>query len=486
MLLLVVDTNLFHEFRALENLPWVDLGEKNEIVLVVSEEVQTELDEHKKSSRGRLRRSAVKWTKRFREMLITGAEHYVIQEADPRIVLVLDDTGVGLENYNTLDLGNADDRLVAIAKSIADTRYDAAVTLFPDDTRPLRKAKALGVRILPIPDEWRREPERTDEDKERDQLKAEVERLRLQEPRLVLSANVETPVKLVAPSFAPLEDDQIEALMGLLEDSNPKETDFEREKDRNPRNAVGSALNLGMVQYEFETASDRDIEKYTEADYPAWQEKCLDLLETAHERLGASHCQFEVVISPINEGTRPAQDLLISFSAHGPIAIMPPPRQSERPSDETPIAFPETPKPPQGKWKKLDPYGSSFAALGQQFMPRDPFPPSHLLSAPMDHTRDPNDFFYRERPYSYGDGFSLTCEQFRHSGAAEEFEGLCIIDSINAGTDRGNAMLEVVVQAANLSDPEVLRLPIEYEFESGSTYDVVLDLITATTQRGHN
>ena len=36
MLLLVVDTNLFHEFRALENLPWANLGETNEIVLVLS------------------------------------------------------------------------------------------------------------------------------------------------------------------------------------------------------------------------------------------------------------------------------------------------------------------------------------------------------------------------------------------------------------------------------------------------------------------
>ena len=483
MLRLVVDTNLFHEFRALEELPWAELGEINEIELVVSEEVQTELDEHKKSPRRRLRRSAIKWTKRFREMLVSGAEYYVIQETDPRVVLVLDDTSVGSDYYNSLDLSNADDRLVGIAKKIADTADDAVVRLFSDDTRPLRKAKALDVGILPIPDEWRREPERTDEDKERDQLKAEIERLRLQEPRLVLSANVQTPVKLVVPSFAPLEVDQIEWLMGLLQDANPIETDFAREKARNPRDAIGNALSLGIVQYEFEAVSDRDIEKYTEDDYPAWQEKCRDLLEAAHERLGAVNRRFGVVVSLINEGTRPAQDLLISFSARGPIAIMPPPHQSKPSSDETAIAFPEAPKPPQGKWKKLDPYESSFSAFGQRFMPRDPFPLSHLFSPHVDRTRDPNDFFYRERPYSYVESFSLTCEQFRHGGDTEEFECLCVIDFFDTGADHGNAMLEVVVEAANLSDPEVLRLPIQYEFESRSTYDAVLELLDAAGQQ---
>jgi hypothetical protein len=49
MLVLVVDTNLFHEFRRLEDLPWDELGEPEEVVLVVTEPVQSELDEHKKS-----------------------------------------------------------------------------------------------------------------------------------------------------------------------------------------------------------------------------------------------------------------------------------------------------------------------------------------------------------------------------------------------------------------------------------------------------
>lgn len=51
MLTLVVDTNLFHEFRPLHTLPWSEITDADEIILLVSDPVQTELDEQKKSSR---------------------------------------------------------------------------------------------------------------------------------------------------------------------------------------------------------------------------------------------------------------------------------------------------------------------------------------------------------------------------------------------------------------------------------------------------
>lgn len=47
MLVLVVDTNLFHEFRALKDLPWEELGEPDKVILAVTDPVQSELDEHK-------------------------------------------------------------------------------------------------------------------------------------------------------------------------------------------------------------------------------------------------------------------------------------------------------------------------------------------------------------------------------------------------------------------------------------------------------
>ena len=66
MLTLVVDTNLFHEFRPLNTLPWSEITDADEITLLVSHPVQTELDEQKKSPRARIKRRALEWVKRFR------------------------------------------------------------------------------------------------------------------------------------------------------------------------------------------------------------------------------------------------------------------------------------------------------------------------------------------------------------------------------------------------------------------------------------
>ncbi|MEP0505215.1 MAG: hypothetical protein ABJD13_12055 [Paracoccaceae bacterium] len=90
MLRLVVDTNLFHEFRSLPDLPWQELEEADEIVLFVTEPVQTELDEHKKSPRTRLKKRALKWTKEFRRLVLADQTDIVLRDAEPRVVLRLD------------------------------------------------------------------------------------------------------------------------------------------------------------------------------------------------------------------------------------------------------------------------------------------------------------------------------------------------------------------------------------------------------------
>ena len=70
-IILVVDTNLFHECVNLENddFPWADLGDFDAIRLVVPETVREELDRHKKDDRARLKRRALEVVAQFRRLL---------------------------------------------------------------------------------------------------------------------------------------------------------------------------------------------------------------------------------------------------------------------------------------------------------------------------------------------------------------------------------------------------------------------------------
>ena len=120
MLTLVVDTNLFHEFRPLNTLPWSEITDADEITLLVSDPVQTELDEQKKSPRARIKRRALEWVKRFREMLKAGETDLTVIEGNPRVVLRLHATRPSKEHEDVLDLSVPDDAIVAMAVSNSD------------------------------------------------------------------------------------------------------------------------------------------------------------------------------------------------------------------------------------------------------------------------------------------------------------------------------------------------------------------------------
>jgi hypothetical protein len=67
---LVADTNLFFECKALEELPWSELGYES-IVILLTKPVLDEIDKHKKAN-GRTRKRALEIFKRVRGMLTTA------------------------------------------------------------------------------------------------------------------------------------------------------------------------------------------------------------------------------------------------------------------------------------------------------------------------------------------------------------------------------------------------------------------------------
>lgn len=67
---LVPDTNLFFEFKALDQLPWEELG-RDPIVLLLTKPLLDEIDRHKKGT-GRTRDRAMDIFGRFRAMLEAG------------------------------------------------------------------------------------------------------------------------------------------------------------------------------------------------------------------------------------------------------------------------------------------------------------------------------------------------------------------------------------------------------------------------------
>ena len=481
MLALVVDTNLFHEFRRLETLPWNELVEDDKIVLIVSDPVQTELDEQKKSPKARIKRRALDWVKRFRSMLKAGEVDLVVRDKNPRVILRLDDTWPSKNHDDVLDLSVPDDCIVAIAASHKQSGGYDRLAVFSDDLRPMRKARLFGLEFIEIPEDWRREPEQTDEDKEKLRLRDQIAILKRQEPELLLSCSVSSPADFVLPLFEPMADDELEELMQAVQNHHPIETNFERARSPRLMGAMHSAV-LGLSRREFRSASEADIEQYREKAYPEWLVKCQEQLASAHENLNFQAQQLTFCIDLENRGTRPADDLQITFTAKGDIAIMPDPSDimddeeidevAPRNADFSLLAPPTA---PQGKWETIDPFGG---LLGKQHFDRDlfpsPFTGPFLQDILRDNERDPNRFYYRNRPAGPVRSYSLTCKQFRHAEGAHSFDVLVSPQGADIGDlDGKSAMIEVACNASNLSFSEPLKVPLKVKVEVRSTFDTL-------------
>ncbi|WP_185962345.1 PIN domain-containing protein [Palleronia caenipelagi] len=481
MLRLIIDTNLFHEFRPLEELPWAELGELDYIELIVTDVVQTELDEHKKSTRARMKRTAIKITKQFRDMLLAHESELEIRASGPRVVLSLSDVNFGSETYGTLDLNNFDDQLVAIAKRLSDNFKDGSVHLFSNDTRPMRKAVGLGLNLMAIPEEWRRSDEKTDEEKERSRLAYENKRRRSQEPIIKLTSDPAEPLHLNLPIYAPLSDDEIDHFMDLLTQRNPKETNFAIHQPDNPVAEQFGGVSLGITQYEFEEAPPNDVEAYLWLEYPQWETDCREKLQHAHIHLTAFGHEFAAAFLLSNTGTRPAADVLLTIAAKGALLVMPPLQNDKDDFEDEPITgpliFPSAPKAPQGKWNRRLRTILDLRAF------KDNFGPTHILDIDTDlmtsvpRIDNPYHFYYQDRPSTYVKTFTLTCDQFRHAGKPEVFECMCHVDGRAKELDGKNAVVEIKIEASNLSDPVSHKLIVRFGAEHRSTFKTVSDIL---------
>lgn len=192
---LIVDTNLLIEFTNIEDCPWPDIGEYSEIILILTEPVQTEIDELKKSNKPRVRRRAIKWSKLIRDAVVDNKTEVVFIESGPRLSVVLDFSGPDQELASTLDYGVTDDVIVGVAATLAANNDAEIFAVFSNDTRPIRRSNIAGVRSIVIPDDWRRPQEQSEEAKKVADLERQLRKLSEVEPKIELTLKPPTDGK---------------------------------------------------------------------------------------------------------------------------------------------------------------------------------------------------------------------------------------------------------------------------------------------------
>ena len=502
--LILPDTNLFFECKALEQLPWSELGE-GPFVILLTKPVLDEIDEHKKSG-NRTRRRAVEIFGRIREMLRAKVQEERIEIEGAEVSLRLaGHLSVGNKPPDGLNLSKNDDRLIAILSELLANGEDAF--LLTHDTGPASTAEGCRLPFHLIPDHWLRPAEATPEEKKVRELEGKLTAYRQSEPILALQIagrSERTPtVTRALEVLAPLDDEDITAAIEALKTAHPLKTDYSDPPKAPPVLKAGSVILSDRIRYEAPSQDDQQV--YREKTYPAWLDACRAVFASLH-RVKRTNAPTSLIIELENEGSRPAHGVRITFEAQGGIWMKRPngDEDDEETDSEANVTTPEPdlpelptpPKPPA--WRKvivekahsIPADGSASQSLAD--LARDdlfglpkgvlamldaddrlrrmglgdgglhdryvPTAPNLGIPAPYIPPHDPEAFYYDHWsprvPVSSG---ALTCDRLRHQNGTETFE----VEILFQDDAAVNASILCRVHADNLTQPASLRIRIE-------------------------
>ena len=467
------DTNLFVQCLPLEELDWSILARFEEVHLIVSRPVQKEIDNQKNKGNNRISKRARKYNSTFRDIILRDCEYKIIRAENPCVkVFIRPKYTYTLLLSDKLNYQERDDQLVGTVYEFMQQHPDADARLLTHDTGPMATATMVGVAVEPIPDNWLMPPEKSEDEKKISALSNELARIKKTEPLFLIECldnedKVIERLEYEYTRYRPLNGDEIASLMKRIEEHFPAATDFGT-REQIERKARNIGIGLWGQREVFKPVTDEEIASYKDDEYPRWLEECGKLLHDYHHSKQLRQRQPMVSFVVMNTGTRPGKDALITIEASGNFRIRPPADETGNKERNRSIELPAPPKPPRGQWL-VDPGGfsnalRSFEAIGTLSV-HNPLSTLHDSVPPILHPlddlipqRDPNAFYWKpERPIRSQRSISLECAQWRHGTDEECFEAEVYFDT-NAKEVSG--VLECRIQAENLSDPMVKRIPV--------------------------
>ena len=489
-LYLFPDTNLFIQCRPWEQLDWSEWAEFAEVHLIVCRPVQREIDNQKNRGNNRVAHRARKTYGTFRDILSAESGYKLLNDSGPEVKLYLEHPSLpSAELKEVLDYSKPDDELVGCLHRFTRERESEDARLLTHDVGPAMTAESHGLRVVFIKDEWILEPENSEEESENARLRERVAQLEKAEPKFSIKVVDEHGTEINSLSveytlYEPLTEDELSTYIGQITSRFPVTTYFgSREPDERKPSGIARLFTEKEI---YTPASDEDISRYTNQEYPGWVESCEDILSRLHETLHREVAQPLFSIVAENCGNRPGTDALIEITGKGNLKICPPVTGDDDLANDTEagLQLPRPPRSPRGQWA---PSSTSIAGISALQFDAEatsrlirnlrsfelPVAPA-VLSSPR---RNPNSFYYiPNRPDFPVDSFSLDCELWRH-GIGEQYFDVEIFADGDAYDVRG--AIECRVHASNLSSPAKKVIPVRVTKQTKSVAEHARALVDA-------
>lgn len=479
-----LDTNIFIQCRDLKELPWKDVVDKEDILLLIPQTVVKEIDKQKGEGGNRRGKRARATSTLFRKIITCGETRFVIKESNPRIEIAFSDiTLLKVDPNDALDPSQPDDRIIAEVRQYQLDNQGVTAHFLTHDSYPMHSCQRLGIPFIPVPDAWLLEPEPDPHDKELKELRQKIAKLEQNDPKIELTTRDSddceiSTVTLEITDYVELTEDQIKELVAEVVTRCPIKTHFDGSKKQLSNSHGRYATLITGYQEEYQKPSESQIEKYQNEDYPAWVEKVHKNFKNFHKILGFNQRHFSLTFELSNNGSVPAGNLIIEFEALGDIEIMLKEHKNDFFGDTT-LKPPSAPKAPEGQWIKKNLGFAHSNVFGLATRLDEPLFKDITPFINPRRERDLNSFYWREgETCVFTKGISAECKEFRHQVNPELFEITVIIPMDKKLRNGG---ISCLVTAKNLRIPFKKVLPISLStIQANNTIDIAKKLLNKT------
>ncbi|MBI4920152.1 MAG: hypothetical protein HY834_00245 [Devosia nanyangense] len=477
-IVLVCDTNLLLQCPPLHELRWQELGNFDEIDIVVSRPVQKEIDYLKGDGNGR-RAKRARTAHSLLGAIIKGSlasqpvvEKPVKVNLSLKVAIALDPA---LEP--PLDYGEVDDRIVGIASTLRTETPGVDVRILSHDIGTLASAQATGVPYITIPDGWLLPPEDSKDDKALKAARAEIQRLKASEPKFqvaCLDSDGEEVSKLVLPwkRHTPLTPEEKAQLIDEALAAFPKREFAPPSPEAAPMTPSGTDISdlISRMAYRGDLPpSQRAIDGYGQ-EYQSWRENLARTFDTFHDVLDAKSRLLGVKFVASNVGTRPAEEALVEMAALGKALLLQRRHDDDVEALESPIALPTAPVPPRARsLKEVTHDLRGVRSLGTPRMFR---PPEH----------DPEAFYYREdsRVFYPVEALELVADLWRHGREEQSFHAHFSLER----EPPVSGAVRLRIHAKNLTDHVELIVPVEIQVLDVPSIDAAREALAVLKEGG--
>lgn len=478
-----LDTNVFLQCRDLKDLPWREIADGEDLLLLIPRTVQEEIDRQKSDGNTRRGKRARSASALFREIILTDDTKIVLSDSNPHVEVSFPDTKSSSSPASDfLDLSRPDDSIINELCLYHREHEALQVQLLTHDTNPMLTCKKIGVSFQAVPDAWLLPPEPDSKDKRITELEQKLRNIERSLPQIEVKFHDKDGVVVPAVGFdittyTPLSETEVETLVSETCHRRPMHDNFDEPEPKRHLSPpfANSAISKHVLgfEWEYKKPTDKEIDEYRSVAYPKWAENLKAFYEKLPVSLGLAGHHLEIEIELSNNGSLPAEHLVLEIEAVGGL-LLTKSESKDQLIGKTSTELPPEPVPPKGEWVQrkfgfnrfdLDPYCSALR------VPDRLFDPIRNVA----QKRDKN-AFYRKGGNSgvYTKEWIFECDEFRHKVKPKVFKIFVLVPPKQSPR---KGAISVTVTAKNMPEPHKVVLPITISYTTVETLEIARNLL---------